>query len=135
MLIRISGRATVTRDNGRPLTAAALRQLDGATSDDACVNYLYEEALADLGLIGGVVKLVRDPNGAEFRVVTEYGSPTKLKPAVLRQLAEATTAQWSDGIGESCFDALADRLGVTIDLSPHGQAADLRAEQIDDGKK
>src|SRR5262245_24037912 len=112
MLIRISGLAAVARDDGRPLTAAAQRELDGATSADTCVNYIHEEALADLRLTGGAVRLVRDPGRIGFRVVTEYGSPTKLKPALLKRLAKATAAQWSDGIGESCFDALADRLGV-----------------------
>jgi hypothetical protein len=135
MLIRISGRAAVTRDDGRPLSAADLQELDGATSDDTCVNYLHDKALAELGLTGGAVKLVRDPGRAEFGVVTEYGSPTKLRPTVLKQLAAATAGQWSDGIGGSCFDELADRLGVTIDLSPPDQSAHPRAEQIDDGKK
>jgi hypothetical protein len=132
MLVRISGAAAVSRDDGRPLSAGDLRELDGATSEDTCVDYLDEEPLADLGLTGGAVKLVRGSGEAEFRVVTEYGSATKLKPAVLRQLAEATAGQWSDGIGEGCFDELAERLGVTISLARHGPPV---IEQVDDGKK
>ena len=93
MLIRVSGPAVVTGDAGDPLPPAALAELDGATSEDVCSNYLYEESLADLALTGGAVKLVRDAATGEFRVVTEYGAGGKLKPAVVKQLVAATTAR------------------------------------------
>jgi hypothetical protein len=134
MLIRISGLATVTRDNGEPVTTrTVLRKLDGAESNDACGNYLDAD-LADLGISGGRVKLTYDAASHQFRVVTEYTSPVKLKAPQLKHLAQDTLGQWSDGIGEGCFDQLAERLGVTIDLSPLGQDKNLRVEQIDDGK-
>lgn len=135
MLVRITGRAEVTRDDGGPVTARSLiRQLDGAESDDACADYLDSD-LADLGVTGGTVKLTYDPGEGQFRVSSEYTAPAKLKPGQLKRLARDTVGQWSDGIGEGCFDALADRLGVVIDLAPFDQDKDLRVEQVDDGKK
>jgi hypothetical protein len=135
MLIRITGRAEVTVDNGEPVTARSIiRELDGAESEDACGNYIDCD-LADLGITGGTVRLTYDTGEARFRVSTEYISPVKLKPAQLKRLARDTVGQWSDGIGEGCFFGLAESLGVTIDLSPLGQDADLLVEQIDDGRK
>ncbi len=135
MLVRITGRAEVAHDTGELVTApSVVHELDGAESDDACSNYI-DTSLADLGITGGTVKLTYDTAERLFRVTTEYASPVKLKPAQLRHLARETVGQWSDGIGEGCFDELAERLGLTIDLSPLGQEEDLRVEQVDDGRK
>jgi hypothetical protein len=135
MLVRITGRAEITRDDGGAVTARSIiRQLDGAESEDACANYLDSD-LTDLGLTGGAVKLTYDSGEGQFRVSSEYTAPAKLKPAQLKRLARETVGQWSDGIGEGCFDELAERLGVEIDLAPLGQDKDLRVEQIDDGTK
>lgn len=134
MLIRISGRATVTLDGGKPLTAAAkIKKLDGAKSKELCADFLDAD-LADLSITGGAVALGFHSATGEWRVVTEYSVPNKLKPAQLKRLAAATVGQWSDGIGEACFDELAERLKVTIDLAPEGDP-DLRVESIDDGRK
>lgn len=52
MLIRITGRAEVTRDDGGAVTARSIiRELDGVESDDACAN--YDVRLVDTGR-GGV---------------------------------------------------------------------------------
>ncbi|OAI47674.1 hypothetical protein AYO44_09255 [Planctomycetaceae bacterium SCGC AG-212-F19] len=111
-----------------------IRELDGAESDDVCGDYLDSD-LADLGITGGTVKLIYDPGDGKFRVSSEYTVPAKLKLAELKRLARDTVGQWSDGIGEGCFDKLAARLGVVIDLAPLGQENDLCVEQVDDGKK
>ncbi len=135
MLIHITGRAELILDNGRPVKARSIiRELDGSESDDACGNYLDSD-LAELGIIGGKVKLSYDAGEGRFRVSSEYTSPVKLKPAQLKRLARCKVGQWSDGIGEGCFDELAERLGVEIDLAPLDQDKELRAEQVDDGKK
>ena len=134
MLIRISGRATVTLDGGEPLTAVTkIKKLDGAISEELCADHLAADRAA-LGITGGAVALARDSATKEWRVVTDYTAPTKLKPAQLKRLAADTAGQWSDGIGEACFDELAERLKVTIDLAPD-KDTDLRMEQIDDGRK
>jgi hypothetical protein len=133
MLIRITGRAAVSLDNGEPVTARSIiRQLDGAESAETCSDYLDSD-LADLGITGGTVKLSHEAGEGWFRVSTEYTAPVKLEPAQLSRLACDTAGQWSDGIGEACFDELAERLGVVIDLSPLGLEKGLHVEQIDDG--
>lgn len=135
MLIRITGDAEVTCDDETPVTARSIiKKLDGAESDDVCSNYLDSE-LADLGITGGTVKLNYDAGAGRFRVSSEYTSPVKLKPAQLKHLVSDTAGQWSDGIGEGCFDELAERLGVVIDLAPLDQDEKVRIEQVDDGKK
>ncbi|MGL4423620.1 MAG: ankyrin repeat domain-containing protein [Gemmataceae bacterium] len=135
MLVRITGRAEVTRDDGGDVMARLIiRELDGAESDDVCANYLDSD-LADLGITGGTVKLTYDSGEGQFRVSSEYTTPAKLKPAQLKRLVGETVGQWSDGIGEGCFDELAERLAVEIDLAPFGQDETLRVEQLDDGTK
>ena len=135
MLIRISGRAEVTYDDGRPVAGRSIiSELDGAESDDTCGNYIDND-LADLGITGGTVKLSYDKVAGQFRVSTEYGSPSELSAAQLERLVDKTVGQWSDGIGEGCFDKLGERLGVVVGLSPIDQDKELRAEQFDDGKK
>jgi hypothetical protein len=135
MLIRIKARASVVHEDDSPVTSSALvRRLNGATADGVCSDYLDSD-LADLGITGGVVKLVYERQQKHFCVVTEYTAPRKLKAAELKRLTRDTVGQWSDGIGEGGFDELADQLGVSIDLSPLGQEKSLRVEQIDDGRK
>ena len=135
MLIRITGRAEVTLDGGGPVTARSIiRELDGTESDDACANYLDSD-LADLGITGGTIKLIYDSDAGGFRVSCAYTAPAKLKPAQLKKLARVTVGQWSDGLGGSCFDALADRHAVEINLAPPNQKTDMQVEQIDDGLK
>ncbi|MGL6076001.1 MAG: ankyrin repeat domain-containing protein [Fimbriiglobus sp.] len=133
MLIRISGRAEITVD-GEPLPEdSIIRELHGVESDDTCDNYLDID-LAELGITGGTVKITYDSTATQFRVTTEYTAPDKLNPTDLERLVDNTVGQWSDGIGEGCFDDLAVRLGVEIDLFPFAQDRDLRVEQWDDGK-
>ena len=135
MIIRITGRVEVLDEDEAPLdNEKLLRKFDGAVSQDGCADYLSKH-LADLNITGGVVKLTYDKTAKQLRVVTEYECPAKLKPADLKQLTKETLGQWSDGIGEGCFDELSEALDVTVDLSPPEQSDDLRVEQIDDGKK
>jgi hypothetical protein len=109
-----------------------IRKLDGAEADDLCSPYLSDR-LADLGILGGIVKLTYDKRESRFLVVTEYTSPVKLTPTELERLTRETAEQWSDGVGEGGFDKLARRLNVAIDLSVDDEE-DLKTEQIDDGK-
>jgi hypothetical protein len=135
MLIRISGKVEVYDEDNEPVRAASvLRNLDGAVSDDVCSNYLDSE-LADLDITEGAVRLTYNATAKQLWVVTEYKSPVKLTKSQLKRLVDNTRGQWSDGIGEGCFDELADELKVSIDLDPLFQEEDPRVEQIDTGKK
>jgi hypothetical protein len=133
VIIRISGRARVVGRGGAAVDQATIRRLDGAVSDSECADYLDCE-LADLGITGGAVKLTYDARARQFRVVTEYKAPNRLAKTDLDLLTRQTQAQWSDGIGEGCFDRLCERLGVGIDLSPFCEEKDLRVEQFTSGQ-
>jgi hypothetical protein len=129
MRIRIQGPATVTR-RGKPVVdAQTVRALDGTESEDECTDYI-DSALAARGIEGGRVRLWHDSKAKRFFVVTEYTAPQKLPATALRRLVAATRGQWSDGIGEGCFEDLAERLGVEIDLTPAADA--VAADQIAD---
>jgi hypothetical protein len=133
MLIRISGSALVFRDDDGDLDEPdLLEQLNGLESPEVCSDYMDDD-LADLGIIGGSVKLVH-VGGEEFRVVTEYRSPSKLDDQTVERLAQTSLGQWSDGIGENGFYEVQEALGVSINLSPLEQEASVRVEQIDDGQ-
>jgi hypothetical protein len=117
MRIRIRGPATVTRSGKPVVDARTVRALDGAESEDECADYIDSD-LAARGIEGGRVRLCHDSKIRRFFVVTEYSAPRKLPASVLRRLVAATRGQWSDGIGEACFDDLAERRSVFIDLTP-----------------
>jgi SAM-dependent methyltransferase len=133
LVIRISGPAKVACPCDTPLSSETVRELHSAISKDSISTY-FDPEFGDMGITGGTVKLVHDEAGRQFRVISEFRSPDKLAPAMLQRLVSETIGQWSDGIGEGCFDDLARRLNVTIDLSPIGQERELVVEQIDDGK-
>ena len=116
MRIRIQGPAAVTRRGKRVADDRTVRALDGAESEDECADYIDSD-LAALGIEGGRVGLRHDAKKKRFVVVTEYTAARKLPATALRRLVAATRGQWSDGIGEGCFDDLADRLKVEIDLT------------------
>lgn len=129
MRIRIQGPATVTR-RGKPVVdTRTVRALDGAESEDDCADYI-DPALAARGIEAGRVRLCHDPKARRFLVVTEYTAPQKLPATALRRLVAATRGQWSDGIGEGCFEDLAERLNVDIDLTPATNK--ITVEQIAD---
>jgi hypothetical protein len=135
VIIRIIGPVVVFGADDVPLSdTELLQQLDGAQADDICGNYLDND-LTDLGITGGTVTLRYDASAGQLHVVTEYQSPARLKAADLERLVADTRGQWSDGIGEGCFDELGDRLGVRVDLAPCGQEGDIRTEQVKGGGK
>jgi hypothetical protein len=133
MLIRITGPADVTMEDGTPVTAdAIIRELDGAESEDECSNYLDLE-LADLGITGGKIKLIYNRESGQFSVQTDYFAPDRLTPEQLARLANDTAMQWSDGLGSGCFVTRALPLGVSIGLGPLDPVTETKVEQIDDG--
>lgn len=133
MVIRISGPVTVTDENEEPIAEPAIFcKLDGAEDADFCANYLDFD-LADLGVIGGTVRLIYDPDAKQLRVTTEYQCPVALTDDQLEQLIDETRGQWSDGIGENCFNDLEDEIPGHIDLCV--DRADVTVEQFDDGRE
>lgn len=137
MKITISGPAAAyDADENEIEKAAELKKVDGLVyGDEVCSNYLDPE-LDDVGIEGGELRIVFDPAKKRLRVVTEYRSPRQLEPAELAALVDQTQGQWSDGIGEGCFDEFAEQSGITIDPYPLDQATDdVQVEQIDDGVK
>jgi hypothetical protein len=137
MLIRISGPVVVTDDaTDEPITdPKRLKTFDGIRYDeDLITNYIYDAALETADLTGGDVALVYDPKAKRLRVVSEFRAPKPLTKAQLAAMLKETTGQWSDGIGEGCFDDLQDERKVTIDLYPGSDVPEEpTAEQIDDG--
>ena len=134
MKISISARVAVYRDGTRDLLEGeSLRPFDGISyTEDGCATYL-EDALADIGLAEGFLRLQLDQSG-HLRIVTDFQSPRKLKPGELKKLAKEVEGQWSDGMGEGCFDDVARKHKVEIDLVPMRVDRDVRIEQVEDGK-
>lgn len=135
LTIRFIGPAEVLHEDGKPVSEAPIiAELDGIRSDDLCSNYIASK-LADLGIAEGAITLRYDRGAAKFQVNTEYTCPVELKPAQLNRLARETIGQWSDGVGEACFDEIADRLRVSIDLAPPKSGRELRVEQVGEATK
>jgi hypothetical protein len=133
-VITISGPVVVTDDaTDRPITEPErLAAFDGLHSGrETCAKY-HAGAVADLGLTGGQVRLAFDPAKKKLRVVSAFTGPRKLTKAELAELIDDTRGQWSDGIGEGCFDAVMDRLKVFIELVP--DVGRPTATQVDDGR-
>jgi hypothetical protein len=133
--ITVTGPVVVTDDETeKPITdAKRLAAFDRLNSGrEVCSKYHYD-ALADLELKGGQVKLVFDKQAKKLRVVSELTSARKLTKEELAVLLDNTHGQWSDGIGEGCFDSVMDKRGVFIDLAPYGKGKP-KATQADDGK-
>lgn len=99
------------------MDARTVRALDGAESEHECADFI-DSALAARGIEGGRVRLCHDSKANRFMVITEYTAPQRLPATALTRLVADTLGQWSDGIGEGCFDDLAERLNVDIDLTP-----------------
>jgi hypothetical protein len=133
-VVTITGVAGVTDDaTGKPLAdpkrVAKLARL--RHTEDTIAEY-FDPDLEDLGITGGDVRLALDPSGKKFLVVSTFKAPRRLTKPEVARLVEETTGQWSDGIGEGCFDDAARKYQVTIDLWQRGRKP--KVEQVDDGK-
>jgi hypothetical protein len=134
-LVTVSGPVVVTDDaTDKPITDPdRLAKFDGLNSGrETCAKYQHGP-LSDLGLKGGQVRLAFDPAKKKLRVVSAFTSPRKLTKDELAELIDDTSGQWSDGIGEGCFDSVMDERKVFIDLSPD-TGGKVTATQADDGK-
>jgi uncharacterized protein len=133
-VITISGPVVVTDDETeKPITdAKRLATFDGLHSGKETCSKYHSGELTDLELKGGAVKLVFDSKAMKLRVVSEFTSARKLTLTELRELIDDTQGQWSDGIGEGCFDSVMDKREVFINLSPD-TGGKVKATQVDDG--
>src|SRR5262245_10935059 len=77
-----------------------------------------------------------NPQRGGLRVVSEYWSPAALQPDQLQALVDQTLGQWSDGIGEACFDEWSLQSGIHLDLAPFALNNYEKpvAEQVEDGR-
>ncbi len=128
----VTGPVAVTDDaTEKPITdPKRLAAFDGLHSGKATCAKYHDGELADLELKGGRVELAFDAAAKKLRVVSAFVSARKLTKDELRELVDDTRGQWSDGIGEGCFDSVMDKRNVFIDLSPGGK---VTATQTDDG--
>jgi hypothetical protein len=140
MKIIVSGQATACHARTGEIIADAslLRPLHGLRYDeDLGANYLYDDLLNDISVVGGAIELVFDPDSGNLRVISEYWSPSGLNVEQLQALADHTLGQWSDGIGEGCFDEWSRQTDIDLDLAPF--ASDCYQpptfEQVDDGRE
>ena len=132
--ITISGPVEVTDDATEEVIKDPdrLKQFGGLSSGrETCSKYHHGKVL-DLDLKGGAVTLVFDAAKKKLRVVSEFTSARKLTAKELELLVDDTSGQWSDGIGEGCFDSVMDKKKVFIDLSPMS-GGKVTAKQADDG--
>ena len=133
MLIIVTGLAEAFDENDNKISKVnELKKLNDLTyNEDSCTNYL-DETLDSIDFKGGDIKIKYDSSSKNLRVTTEYRSPRKLKKNELIALSKQTQEQWSDGIGENCFDKYTKKHGIRIDLWPNNSAT---ITQIDDGVK
>jgi hypothetical protein len=134
-VVTISGPVVVTDDaTGEPITdPERLATFDGLNSGRETCSKYHHGTVADLGLRGGQVRLVFDAAKKKLLVVSAFDSRRRLTKRELAELIDDTRGQWSDGIGEGCFDAVMDRRKVSIDLSP-GTGGRATATQAEDDR-
>lgn len=94
------------------------------------VSDYFGPEVGALGITGGDIRLAAGDDG--LTVTSVFKAPTPLTSEQLDALVRETTGQWSDGIGEGCFDEAANRLGVGIDLCPDSSRVTVAV--VDDGK-
>ena len=139
MKIIVSGQASACHaQTGEVITETHLLQaLNGLRYDaDVCANYLDHEQLNDVSIVGGAIRMAFDPQRSELRVVSEYWTPAALQPDQLQALIDQTLGQWSDGIGEGCFDEWSLQSGIQLDLAPFALDSYEQpvADQVEDGR-
>lgn len=130
MLITITGNVKVSI-YGTPKDEIR-RQLNGTESVESCCLYLPND-FRDLGIVGGIIRLVLDETSQTFSARTEYRVPEHLDDSDLERLKTLTMGQWSDGLGVGCFEEIGRKLGARIELLPFTQRDKVTIEQLDDG--
>lgn len=130
MLIRFTGDVRVTVAGDR---AAACEKLDGYESRDSMLAHV--PLLPEHGLEGGGIKLTYLRDADRFEAITEFRFPRALTKAQIADLTKTVVGQWTDGLGEGCFEEIGDEVGARITLDPLSKAYPIRVEQIKDAAK
>jgi uncharacterized protein len=134
-VVTISGPVVVTDDaTDKPITdPERLATFDGLNSGRETCSKYHHGTVADLELKDGLVRLVFDAAKKKLRVVSSFDSRRKLTKKELAELIDDTSGQWSDGIGEGCFDTVMEKRKVFIDLSPDN-GGKMTATQVEDDR-
>ena len=97
--IVIEGQAQpILKYNAKHITKNTWFELDGIECDDRFSDY-FPDSLMNVGIIGGYMRFHANEDGT-LTTITEYDSENQLTKNQLRELADYTRGQWSDGIGE-----------------------------------
>src|SRR5262249_24078217 len=134
-VVTLSAPVAVTDDaTDKPITdPERLATFDGLNSGRETCSKYHHGTVAELELKGGQVRLVFDAAKKKLRVVSAFDSRRRLTTEELAELIDDTSGQWSDGIGEGCFDAVMDRRKVFIDLAPD-TGGKVTATQVEDDR-
>ena len=132
VLITVTGPVQITDDTtGGPLSdARRLGRVARLKYTKEKIAAYFGPKMATLEITGGEIQLSAASGGVA--VTSTFKAPRPLTPEELAELVKETTGQWSDGIGEGCFDEAAQRLRVGIDLCPDRSQVTVTA--VDDGK-
>ena len=132
VVLTVTGPVHVTDDaTGGPLTdPKRLGRIAKLKYNNETISEYFGPDLSDVGITGGDIRLASGEDG--LTVTSTFKSPRPLTPEETALLVKEATGQWSDGIGEGCFDDVAGRLGVEIDLCPDRSRVAVTA--VDDGK-
>jgi hypothetical protein len=132
VVITVTGLVRVTDDaTGEALAdAKRLGRVAKLKYTEQKVSDYFGPKMAALEVTGGDIRLAAADSG--LTVTSVFKAPRPLTAEQLALLVEETTGQWSDGIGEGCFDEAAERLGVEIDLCP--DRSQVTVAVVDDGK-
>jgi hypothetical protein len=124
MRITISAKATIEP------AGVDIRLLDGASFNELELGPYLDEALGDLGVIGG--KIVFRAIGSGVRVDAIYWAARALQSVELEALVTDTLSQWSDGAGENGLWITV--AGEEVCVKPSSARDDAIAVQEEDGR-
>src|SRR5262245_43511460 len=132
VVITIAGPVRVTDDatGGALSDIRRLSRVSKLKFTGEKVSDYFGAKMATVEVTGGDIRLAAADGG--ITVTSTFKAPRPLTPEELAELVKETTGQWSDGIGEGCFDEAAERLGVGIDLCP--DSSQVTVSVVDDGK-
>jgi hypothetical protein len=105
-----------------------LKELDGIDCQDCFSDYFHQSSYKD-SVSGGYMRFKYDLG--KLWTITEYLSTRDLNTSELKELADYTQGQWSDGIGEGFeqHPVMEDEEGNDVYISPWGFEQQLNITQ------